>query len=233
MTLRERPLPMRPRERLVAAGAAGLSDSELVAVLLRTGRHGASAIELAEQVLARVGGLRGLMSAASHELSSVRGVGPAKTAQLLAAVELARRLVRTATFPERPQIQSASDVFDLVGLELASADREQFVVLLLDTRHRVLRACRVSVGELRQTPAHPREVFKQAILHSSATVVLVHNHPSGDPTPSDEDVQLTGRLVAAGALLGIEVLDHVVVGHGRYASMREMGLLTLRQPPAP
>lgn len=223
--MRERPISMRPRERLATGDPASLSDTELLAVLLRTGRKGTSALSLAEQVLLRVGGLPGLAAASLAALTAVPGVGMAKAAEVMAAVELARRLVRSGA-DRRPQIRTPSDVYDLVGLDMGRQDREQFVVLLLDVRHRLIRSCPVSVGELTQTPAHPREVFKPAIQHSAAAVVLVHNHPSGDPTPSEGDVHLTARLAAAGEILGIEVLDHVVIGLGRYASLKELGLFS-------
>lgn len=216
---------MRPRERMAVGDANRLSDSELLAVLLRTGRRGLSAVELAEQVLLALGGLPGLATANFQALVAVPGVGLAKAAQVMAAVELARRLVRSGA-ENRPQIRTPADVYDLMGMELGRQDREQFVVLLLDVRHRLIRTCPVAVGNLTQVPAHPREVFKPAVQYSAASVVLVHNHPSGDPQPSREDVQLTLRLAAAGEVLGIEVLDHVVIGHGRYASLREMGLFS-------
>lgn len=215
---------MRPRERMAAGEAARLSDAELLAVLLRTGRRGASAVAVAEEVLLTLGGLTGLASASLQALVAVPGVGVAKAAQVMAALELARRLVRAGA-ESRPHIRTPADVYDLMGLELGRQDREQFAVLLLDVRHRLIRICSVAVGNLTHVPAHPREVFKPAVQHSAASVVLVHNHPSGDPQPSHDDVQLTRRLAAAGEVLGIEVLDHVVIGHGRYASLREMGLM--------
>lgn len=213
-----------PRERLLQRGPSALSDAELLAVILRTGAEGQPAVEVAGELLERLGGLGGLLAAYPAELLQHKGVGPAKAAQLLAVVELARRLARLGGEP-RPVIGSPADVFDLLALELARQDREQFVVILLDTRHQVLDVHRVSVGELNRTPVHPREVFKPAIRLSSAAVVLAHNHPSGDPTPSQEDRHLTQRLAEAGRLLGIEVLDHVVIGHGRYASLKELGWL--------
>ncbi|HEY8497869.1 MAG TPA: DNA repair protein RadC [Limnochordales bacterium] len=222
--MRQRPVWMRPRERLASGDAAGLSDAELLAVLLGTGRRGRPAVALAEELLLALGGLPGLAAAELSALTAVPGVGTAKAAQLLAAVELARRLVRAGPGP-RPVVRTPAEVYDLLAVELGGQDREQFVVLLLDARHRLIRRCAVAVGHLTQVPAHPREVFKAAVRHSAACVVLVHNHPSGDPQPSPEDVQLTRRLAAAGEVLGIEVLDHVIIGHGRYASLREMGLL--------
>ncbi|MBE3598260.1 MAG: DNA repair protein RadC [Limnochordaceae bacterium] len=219
---------MRPRERLVAHGPSALSDAEVLAILLRTGRRGVNAVALAEQVLQSVGGLGGLLAARAPALARVRGVGQAKAAQVLAAVELARRMARHGA-GERAHVRQASDVFDLLGVEMGRLDRERFLVVLLDARHQVLRICSVSEGDLSQAPAHPREVFKPAIEHSSAAVILVHNHPSGDPFPSEVDVQLTERLASAGELLGIEVVDHVIIGHGRYSSLRELGLMAQRR----
>ncbi|NLG68514.1 MAG: DNA repair protein RadC [Firmicutes bacterium] len=226
VTMRERPPSMRPRERLASGDAAGLSDAERLAVLLGTGRRGRPAVELAAELLLALGGLSGMAMADPGALMAVPGVGPAKAAQVLAAIELARRMVRVG--PERrPALQTPADVYDLMAVEMSRQDREQFAVLLLDARHRLIRVCPVAVGHLTQVPAHPRDVFKAAVRHSAAAVVVVHNHPSGDPTPSPEDVALTQRLAAAGETLGIEVLDHVVIGHGRYESLRAMGVLPL------
>ena len=212
----------RPRERLLAGEGASLTDAELLAVILQTGHRGADVVAVARSLLERVGGLPGLLTVYPSELDGLLGVGPAKAAQVLAVVELARRLAR-AGVERRPFIGSPADVYDLLGMELGCQDREQFVVVLLDVRHRVLRVHPVSIGELDRTPVHPREVFKPAIRLSSAAVILAHNHPSGDPTPSPDDREVTRRLVEAGQLLGIEVLDHVIIGRGRYASLKEMG----------
>ncbi|HEY8485776.1 MAG TPA: DNA repair protein RadC [Limnochordales bacterium] len=211
-----------PRERLLAGQGASLTDAELLAAIWQTGRQGVDVVRMAQGVLEQVGGLAGLLSAYPGELQALAGIGPAKAAQVLAVVELTRRLMRLDP-QRRAPVGSPADVYELLGPELGHQDREQFVVVLLDSRHRVMGVHGVSVGELDRTPVHPREVFKPAIRLSSAAIIVAHNHPSGDPTPSLEDREVTRRLVEAGRLLGIEVLDHVVIGRGRYASLKELG----------
>lgn len=224
----------RPRERLSKLGAGALSCAELVAILLRTGTSGASALDVAHRVLAlgkeegtaRSGaeqfGLRFLVTSTLDDLRRVSGVGPAKAAQLKAAVELGRRIA-TAT-ATRAVVRSPQDISSLVMEEMRYLDREQFRIVLLDAKNHVLGVRIVSVGSLSSSIVHPREIFKEAIARSSAAIILVHNHPSGDPTPSQEDVEVTRRLVEAGRLLGIEVLDHVVVGDNRFVSFKEKGI---------
>jgi len=215
----------RPRERLVRLGPGALSNAELVAILLRTGSHGTNALDVAHRVLALGrddGPLRHLATAPLEELTRVPGVGPAKAVQLKAAVELGRRI--TAEAAARESVRSPRDVSALVMEEMRHLDREQFRIVLLDTKNHVLGVRTVSVGSLSSSIVHPREIFKEAITRSSAAIILVHNHPSGDPTPSREDVEVTRRLVEAGRLLGIEVLDHVVVGDNRFVSFKEKGI---------
>ncbi len=224
----------RPRERLVRFGAASLSNAELVAILLRTGTSGASALDVAQRVLAlgneegapRSGeqdlGLRHLVTSTIEELRGVPGVGQSKAAQLKAAVELGRRI--TSASAARACVRSPEDVSTLVMEEMRYLDREQFRIVLLDAKNHVLGVRIVSVGSLSSSIVHPREIFKEAIARSSAAIILVHNHPSGDPTPSQEDLEVTRRLVEAGRLLGIEVLDHIVVGDNRYVSFKEKGI---------
>ncbi len=224
----------RPRERLVKHGASALSNAELVAILLRTGTSGASALDVAHRILVlgeedgtvKNGredlGLRFLVTAGLEELRRVPGVGLAKAAQLKAAVELGRRVASATT--ARTVVRSPQDVSSLVMEEMRFLDREQFRIVLLDAKNHVLGVRTVSVGSLSSSIVHPREIFKEAIARSSAAIILVHNHPSGDPTPSQEDVEVTRRLVEAGRLLGIEVLDHVVVGDNRYISFKEKGI---------
>jgi DNA repair protein RadC len=224
----------RPRERLVRFGAASLSNAELVAILLRTGTSGASALDVAQRVLAlgndegagKSGeqdlGLRRLVTSTIEELRGVPGVGQSKAAQLKAAVELGRRI--TSASASRTCVRSPEDVSTLVMEEMRYLDREQFRIVLLDAKNHILGVRIVSVGSLSSSIVHPREIFKEAIARSSAAIILVHNHPSGDPTPSQEDLEVTRRLVEAGRLLGIEVLDHIVVGDNRYVSFKEKGI---------
>jgi DNA repair protein RadC len=210
----------RPREKLQRVGAGGLGDNELLALVLGHGPARSGALELANDVLAVVGGLHGLARASMDELRRIPGIGDARAAQLLAAVEAGRRtLVRSRR--ERPQILHPRNAAELLIPQFGSQPVEHFGVLLLDTKHRVMRSSVVSVGSVDTSVVHPREVFRAAATAGAAAIVLFHNHPSGDPTPSTDDVVLTQRLVRAGDLMGIQVLDHVIVAESRYHSMRE------------
>ena len=215
------PLHTRPREKLLSLGPGALAERELLAIILRTGTNKVSALGLAEELLAFFGGLEGLAQASFEELVQVSGVGPAKAAQIMAALELGRRAQTTKVRPG-VQILSSQDVARFMA-EMVDFDREHFRILLLNTKNRVMSIQTVSIGSLASAIVHPRELFKEAIRRSAAALILVHNHPSGDPAPSREDIRLTGRLVEAGKLLGIEILDHVIVGRNRYCSMREEG----------
>jgi DNA repair protein RadC len=214
--------PDAPRERLAALGAEALSDAELVALLLRTGAAPLSARDVAQTLLRRHGGLRGLSRAASSEIRAQKGVGAAKAAALLAAFELGRRIASGRLRPG-DRIASPADVHRHFHPLLRDAPHERFLVVLLDGRHRVIRSVLTSQGTLTASLVHPREVFAPALREPAAAVVLVHNHPSGDPTPSREDREITARLAAAGDLLGIPVVDHVVVAEQGYVSLREEG----------
>ncbi len=210
----------RPRERLDALGPEALTDAELLALLLRTGGRGADARRVAASLLASLGGLAGLSRAGRAELAAVSGIGPAKSATLCASLELGRRLASRRLDPGRP-IRGPEDVFRHFHPRLRHAAHERFFVVLLDGRHRVVGHELVSQGTLTASLVHPREVFRPALRRSAAAVLLVHNHPSGDPTPSREDREITDRLTRAGELLGIPVLDHVVVAERGFHSLRE------------
>lgn len=214
--------PEGPRERLRSLGAGALADEELVALLLRTGGPGRDALGVARGLLARRGGLHGLASATGRELEGEAGVGPAKAASLRAALEVARR-VATRRLRPGDGIGGPADVFRHFHPRLRDASRERFLALLLDGRHRVIREVEVSRGTLTASLVHPREVFRPALRDGAAALVVVHNHPSGDPTPSSEDRQVTDRLVRAGDLLGVRLLDHVVVAEHGYRSLRQDG----------
>lgn len=222
--IREIPSDERPRERLLKYGADALSTAELLAILLRTGTDKLNAVRLADHLLSTFGSIRGVASATVEEMAKIHGIGPAKAAQIKAAIEFGRRLV-AASPEERPKIRNPQDVYNLLGPALRDEKREHFIALLLDTKGGVLRQLMVSVGDLSSSIVHPREVFTPAVRHSAASLIVAHNHPSGDPTPSPEDAQVTQRLVEAGELLGIEVLDHVVLGDNRWVSLREKGLM--------
>jgi DNA repair protein RadC len=212
----------RPREKLGRLGPSGLGDNELLALVIGSGGRGVCALGLANKVLEMAGGLHGLLRLTSDDLCQVAGIGTARAAQVLSALELGRRsLLRRP--PERRRLVSPSDVAELLLPEFGARPVEQFGVVLLDTKHRVLRTVVVSSGGLDSTPVQVRDVFRHAAAGSAAAVVVFHNHPSGDPRPSDDDLRLTARLVAAGELMGIPVLDHVVLGDGRYWSCKETG----------
>jgi DNA repair protein RadC len=223
-----------PRERLAALGPEALADAELLALLLRTGGARRDALALASWLLGRHGGLAGLAAAAPAELARAPDVGPAKSATLVAALELGRRLAGRRLRCGEP-VGGPADVFRHFHARLRDARHERFVLLLLDGRHRMLREVVISQGTLTASLVHPREVFRPALREAAAAVVLVHNHPSGDPSPSREDREITQRLARAGDLLGIPVLDHVVVADRGYASLRELGALpaseTAQAPP--
>jgi DNA repair protein RadC len=213
----------RPRERLKLRGPASLSDGDLLAIILNTGIVGETVTAVAQRLLADHGGLRGLMRLDVLELARIRGLGDAKAVKLKAALELGRRLA--ALSPDQlPQISSPDDVVSLVGIEMASLDQEQLRVVLLDTKHRVIGQKTVYQGSVNQAQVRVAEVFRDAIRHNAVAVVAVHNHPSGDPTPSAADVALTSELAKAGTLLDIELLDHMIIGQGRSTSLRRLGL---------
>jgi DNA repair protein RadC len=222
-TIKQLPPELRPRERLLEAGPGVLSDGELLGLLFGIGSREKTAVELAGDVISEAGGLHGLYDADAHELMLVNGIGPAKACIILAAVELGRRIGRVRNVG-RPMISSPEDVDRLLRVRIANLDRENFVVVLLNSKNEVLGAPLVSVGTLSQALVHPREVFKPAIRASAASVVLAHNHPSGNAEASREDREVTSRMVEAAQILGIEVLDHVIVGDG-FFSMKEHGLL--------
>ncbi|HEY8483716.1 MAG TPA: DNA repair protein RadC [Longimicrobiales bacterium] len=224
--IKEWPVPERPRERLRTAGAEALSARELLAILVGSGIEGRSAFDVAGELLASAkGSLRRLASSSVGELERVPGVGPAVAARVAAALELGRRLAREGP-EERGRICGPADVYERCAPHLRDLLQEEFRVLLLSTQHAVLRELVVTRGILDASVVHPREVFKPAVIESAAAVILVHNHPSGDPTPSMEDREVTRQLVEAGRILGITVLDHVVIGDARYVSFVEAGIMT-------
>lgn len=222
--IQQLPVQERPRERLLNEGVQALSNRELLAILLGSGAPRQSALMLADQLLRNARSLRGLAALDVEELRKVRGIGLAKAAQIKAAMELARRMSLEPGY-ERIAIRHPGDVARLMMDDLRDLDHEQFKLLMLDTKHRIIKIQTLSVGDLSGTLVHPRELFKAVIRRNSAAVVLVHNHPSGDAEPSTDDLELTRRLVAGGKLLGIEVLDHIIIGDNTYVSLKERGLV--------
>jgi len=214
----------RPREKLLRHGASSLGDNELVALVIGQGSRGAGALSVANRLLAEHGGLHGLMRSTPEELSRVTGIGSARAAQIVAAMELGRRtLARGAQ--ARACVRNAREAGQYLLPRFGGRAVEQFGVILLDSKHRVMRAVIVASGTLNTTIVEPRDVFREAVIGGAAALVVFHNHPSGDPIPSADDVALTERLVSAGRLMGVDVMDHIVLGDARYCSLREMGLL--------
>jgi DNA repair protein RadC len=222
--MRELALNDRPREKLLAHGPAALGDNELVALVLGSGRRHSDSLTLANELLAARDGVHGLSRSSAGELARARGIGPAKAAQIAAAIELGRR---TLTHAPRTRVQLLTPRDAVAYLMPAFGGRpvEQFGLVLLDTKHRVLRTTVLAIGTLNTTVVQPRDVFREAVLGSAAAIVAFHNHPSGDPSPSPDDVELTRRLAAAGVLMGIDLVDHVILGDARYCSFKEMGQL--------
>lgn len=213
----------RPRERLAHNGPEGLTKAELLAILLRVGVEGENSVQLGERILQELGGLQGIQKASFAEVCNIHGLGPAKAAQLKAAIELGRRLNLEA--PElNGAISSPGDAAELVRYEMQGLIQEQLWVILLDTRNRKIWIDKVYSGSLNSSMVRVGELFRAAVQRSAASIILVHNHPSGDPTPSPEDAALTRTAVQAGKLMDIEVLDHLVIGQGRWVSMKEKGL---------
>jgi DNA repair protein RadC len=214
----------RPRERLLKHGAHNLSDAQLLAIILRTGGGGKSALDLAIEILNSFAGLQRIENAAPGEFASFKGMGDAKIAQLKAAFELGRRL-NQELHDKGPVLSSGHDVYVFYHSRLKNMKKEVFCCAMLDAKNRILRDCRVSEGTLTHSLIHPREAFKDAIKESAASVIFVHNHPSGDPSPSREDIAITERLADAGEIIGIKVLDHVIIGYNNYVSMMEKGYI--------
>ncbi len=222
-TIKEMPQDLRPRERLEYVGAGALSVAELLAIVLRTGGQGENVIRQSERLLTEFNGLPGLARASFEELTRAHGVGKAKVTQIKAALELGRRLLLAAP-QERDKIQSPTDVANLLMLEMGMLEREQVRVVLLDTKNHVQRAPVVYSGSLNAAVIRVGEIFTEAVRANSASLIVVHNHPSGDPTPSPEDVQVTKQIVAAGKLLQIDVLDHLIITRDKYVSLKERRL---------
>jgi DNA repair protein RadC len=214
----------RPREKLFRLGAAGLGDNELIAIVVGSGSRRGNALALANEILDNAGGLHGIARVGADDLRRLDGMGAAKAAQVLAAIELGRRTLLRCP-PARVQFGNPRDVAAYLLPQFGAKPVEQFGLVMLDTKHRLLRTAIISVGTLDSSPAHPREIFREAASASAAAIVLFHNHPSGDPTPSRDDVDLTRRLIRAGELMGIDVLDHVILADTRYFSFRESGRL--------
>jgi DNA repair protein RadC len=229
--IRELPVAERPRERLALRGAGGLTAAELIGLLWGSGSRGHSAVDIAADALASYDGLTGLARASELELAAIPGIGPAKAAQLVAAFELGRRLL--ADWPSgRWTVRSPRDVAERLILQMGRLEREELRVVALDSKNHVLRIATVYQGNVSSSLVRVGELFRDAVRLNAASVILVHNHPSGDPTPSPDDLHLTSEALAAGRLLDIALLDHLVIGHDAYVSLRDRGV-SFERPSSP
>jgi DNA repair protein RadC len=222
-TIKDLPAGERPRERLKKYGAGSLSNAELLAIILRTGVGGENVLNLAARLLAKFGGLIGLARAGFSELCGEKGIGVAKAAQLKAAMELGRRLL-IASPEERLQIKSPADAANLMMIEMSMLEQEHMRLILLDSKNYILDTPTMYIGSLNTSVIRVGELFREAIKQNSAAIIVIHNHPSGDPTPSPEDIAVTELITQAGQLLDIDVLDHLIIGQQRYVSLKERGL---------
>jgi len=223
-TIHDLPLSERPRERLQKLGAEALSAQEILAVILGRGVSGESVMVTAQRLLSKFENLKGIAEASVEELSQVRGIGIAKAAQIKAAFELASRLEGYSQVGDKTVVKTPEDVTGLVRGRLRGKKKEHFLALLLDTRNQLIKVAEISIGSLDTSIVHPREVFREAISASAAAVILAHNHPSGDAQASEDDIKLTKRLAEAGELVGIEVLDHIIIGDKKSLSLKREGL---------
>ena len=223
-TIHDLPISERPRERLQKLGVEALSAQEILALILGRGISGESVMVTAQRLLSQFGSLKGIAGASVEELSQVKGIGLAKASQIKAAFELANRLEGYAEAGDKPVVKTPEDVLGLVRGRLKGKKKEHFLALLLDTRSRLIKVAEISVGSLDSSIVHPREVFKEAISATAASVVFVHNHPSGDPAASEDDIGLSKRLAEAGEIVGIDVLDHIIIGDKKFLSLKREGL---------
>jgi len=224
-TIRDLPFPERPRERLLKLGAEALSSQEILALILGRGIKNESVMVTAQRLLSQFGNIKGIGNASIAELSEIKGIGIAKATQIKAAFELSQRLEDHTNSITKVIIKKPEDVLNQVKGRLKDKKKEHFLTILLDTRNQIIGVDTVSIGSLDSSIVHPREVFKKAISASAASVIFVHNHPSGDPQPSEDDITLTKRLASVGELLGIDVLDHIIVGDPAYISMKSRELI--------
>lgn len=222
--IRDFPSSERPRERFLRDGPQSLSNQELIALLLRTGTKNESVLQLAERLITHFDGLRLLKDASIEEMTTINGIGEAKAIQLLAAVEIGRR-VNNLCYSDRYVIRSPEDCANYCMNDMRFLTQEHFVCLYLNTKNQVLHKQTVFIGSLNASIVHPREVFKEAFRRSAASIICLHNHPSGDPTPSKEDIDVTKRLLECGKIIGIDVLDHLIIGEKKYVSLKEKGYL--------
>ncbi|WP_199900138.1 RadC family protein [Caldalkalibacillus mannanilyticus] len=223
MMIRDYPIEERPRERMVKEGADKLSNQELIAILLRTGTKNESVFQLSSRVLKELGSIRHLNEMSIDELTRIKGIGQAKAVQIIAGLELGRRVARkrAEVMTIRSPQEAATYLMEVIGLD----QQEKFYCLYLNTKNQIIYEKTVFMGSLNSSIVHPREVYKEALKWSAASIIVSHNHPSGDPSPSREDIEVTKRLIEAGEIIGIECLDHLIIGDGRFCSLKEQGYI--------
>ncbi len=224
-TMKQLPTSERPRERLIQCGDEQLTDAELLGIIIRDGTRDNTSVDLARKLLLEYGDFRGLSSASISELCKTKGIGPARAAQIKAALAIAKRFSTTRVKTQQ-QFKCSSEIFNHFHEQLREKKQELFLAVLLDNKNRIIKVeTEVTKGSLTSSIVHPREVFKAAIKESAAAMVFVHNHPSGDPEPSKEDIQITVRLAEVGAIVGIKILDHIIIGKDRYVSFQDRGIM--------
>ncbi|MFF2447717.1 DNA repair protein RadC [Neobacillus sp. NPDC058068] len=224
LMIRDFPQDERPRERFIQNGPQSLSNHELIAILLRTGTKDESVLQLSNRLLTHFEGLRMLKAATLEEMTEIKGIGSAKAIQILAAVEIGRR-ISNLSYHDRYVIRSPEDGAKYLMNDMRFLSQEHFVCLYLNTKNQVIHKQTVFIGSLNASIVHPREVFREALKRSAASVIAVHNHPSGDPAPSREDIEVTKRLVECGKIIGIDLLDHLIIGENKFVSLKEKGYL--------
>ncbi len=224
LIVKELPLDLRPRERLERFGVGSLSNAELLAVILQTGRRGENVLNLSQKILKEFKSLKNLNQASLEELLKIKGVGLAKGSKILAALELGKRLF-SADFFRKVVISKPQDVVEILSSEMRYLDKEYFKAIILNIKNEVIKIVNISIGSLSSSIVHPRELYKEVIKANGASVIVVHNHPSGDPTPSEEDVNISKRLFRAGEILGIELLDHIILAEKGFISLKEEGVI--------
>lgn len=222
LLIRDYPKDDRPRERLIKEGPSSLSTQELLAIVLRTGTKNESVLQISNQLLHKFDGLRLLMNASIEEISNINGIGEAKATQLLASFELGKRINRLQ-YEDRFVVKSPDDCAKFMMDEMRFLEQEHFICLYLNTKNQIIARETIFKGSLNASIVHPREVFKEAFRRSASSIICLHNHPSGDPTPSREDIEVTKRLVECGKIIGIELLDHIIIGEHKYISLKEKG----------
>lgn len=215
----------RPKEKLLRYGEEALTNSELLAIILRTGTKGENVLNLSQRIIAELEGLNGILNASMHEMTKIKGVKEAKASQIIAIAELFRRFNTYKSLNEFKRVNSPRDIFNILHGEMVTYNQEILKLITLNTKNEIIKIKDVFKGSLNSSLIHPREIFKEAIKNSAASIVICHNHPSGDPTPSNEDISVTTRINEASKIIGINLIDHIIIGREQYVSLKEQGIL--------